>query len=60
MKIRNKVIIVTGGSGLIGCEIVKYLLSENAITINADINIVTDIEKGLVNCDITSEKSIKQ
>ena len=59
MKLKNKVIIVTGGSGLIGREIVKYLLNEGAIAINAEINIETDIEKNLVNCDITSEASIK-
>lgn len=59
MKLKDKVIIVTGGSGLIGCEIVKYLLLEEAIAINAEINVETDIEKGFVNCDITSETSIE-
>jgi len=58
MKLKDKIIIVTGGSGLIGCEIVKYLLSEEAIAINADIDVEMDIEKGLVYCDITSETSI--
>jgi len=58
MKLKDKVIIVTGGSGLIGCEIIKYLLLEGAIAINAEINVETNIEKGFVNCDITSEKSI--
>ena len=59
MRLKDKVIIVTGGSGLIGCEIVKYLFIENAIAVNAEINIETNIEKGLVNCDITSEISIE-
>ena len=59
MKLKDKVIIVTGGSGLIGREIVKYLVSENAIPINAEIEVNTDIENGLVNCDITSEVSIE-
>jgi len=58
MKIIDKVIVVTGGSGLIGREIIKNLLLDGAIAINADINCETDIEKGLVNCDITSEISI--
>ena len=58
MKLKDKVIIVTGGSGLIGREIVKYLLPEGAIAINAEVGVATDIEKGIVNCDITSEASI--
>jgi len=59
MKLKDKVIIVTGGSGLLGCEIIKYLLLEGAIPINADNNIETDIEIGNINCDITSETSIE-
>jgi NAD(P)-dependent dehydrogenase (short-subunit alcohol dehydrogenase family) len=59
MKLKDKIIIVTGGSGLIGQEIIKYLLLEKAIAINAEINVDTDIEKGLVNCDITSDSSIE-
>ena len=59
MNLKNKVIIVTGGSGLIGREIVKYLLAEGATPINAEITVDTDIEKDLVNCDVTSETSIQ-
>jgi len=59
MQLNYKIIIVTGGSGLIGREIVKYLLSKGAIAINAEISVDTDIEKGLVHCDITSETSIE-
>ena len=59
MKLKDKVIIVTGGSGLIGREIIKYLSSENAITVNVDMNVETDIKNGLAHCDITSETSIK-
>jgi len=59
MKLKDKVVIVTGGSGLIGREIIKYLLSEKAIAINAEINVETNIDNGLINCDITSETSIE-
>ena len=59
MRLKDKVIIVTGGSGLIGGEIVKHLLKESAIPINADINIETNIDNGIINCDITSEDSIE-
>jgi NAD(P)-dependent dehydrogenase (short-subunit alcohol dehydrogenase family) len=54
----DKVIIVTGGSGLLGREIIKDLESKGAIAINADINVFTDFEKHTTNVDITSEESI--
>jgi NAD(P)-dependent dehydrogenase (short-subunit alcohol dehydrogenase family) len=54
----DKTIIVTGGSGLLGREIVKNLESKGAIAINADINVVTDLKNNTINIDITSEKSI--
>ena len=60
MKLEGKIIIVTGGSGLIGREIIKYLLAEKAIAVNAEINIPTDINNGQVYCDVTSETSIMQ
>ena len=58
MNMKNKVIIVTGGSGLIGREIVNYLSAKGAIVINAEITVQTDIKKGHVYCDITSETSV--
>ncbi|WP_446787823.1 SDR family oxidoreductase [Macellibacteroides fermentans] len=60
MKLKNKVIIVTGGSGLIGHYIVENLKENGAITINAEISVKTDLKKGDVNCDITSEKSVDE
>ena len=59
MELKGKVIIVTGGSGLIGREIVKYLHAKEANVISADINIETALDKDFVQCDITSEESIK-
>lgn len=57
-SLRDKIIIVTGGSGLLGREIVKNLESRGAIAINADINVVTDLKNNILNVDITSEYSI--
>ncbi len=57
-KLRNKIIIVTGGSGLLGKEIIKDLEAKGAIAINADINVATDFLKNTVTVDITSEESI--
>lgn len=58
-SLKDKVIIVTGGSGLLGKEIVKNLKSWGAIAINADINVETDLASGLLNVDITSEDSVE-
>ena len=57
-NLKNKVIIVTGGSGLLGQEIVVNLRNKGAIAINADINVSTDLKNFKLKFDITSEKSI--
>lgn len=59
MKIENKVIIVTGGSGLIGREIVKYLKDAGAIAINVEISVETSFGNKEVYCDVTSEDSVE-
>ncbi len=57
--LKDKVVIVTGGNGLIGQAIVKDLYSHNAIVINAEINVTTNLDKGIINCDITDKVSVK-
>jgi NAD(P)-dependent dehydrogenase (short-subunit alcohol dehydrogenase family) len=57
-RLKNKIIIVTGGSGLLGKEILKDLKDKGAIAINADINVETDFGNNTLNIDITSEESI--
>ena len=59
MILKDKVIIITGGSGLIGREIVKDVASKGGIAINADINIETDLDKGHLYVDISDEQSIQ-
>ncbi len=56
----DKVIVVTGGHGLIGKSIVKRIKEESGIAINAEINVVTDLDRGIINCDITNENSVKE
>lgn len=59
-KLKDKVIIVTGGSGLLGTNFLQKLRSEGAIGINADIS-EKDGEGGdFVFCDITSQESIDE
>ena len=57
-NLKNKVIIVTGGNGLLGKEIVSNALREGAICINVDINHKTTSDYLKINCDITKPESI--
>jgi NAD(P)-dependent dehydrogenase (short-subunit alcohol dehydrogenase family) len=57
-NLENKVIIVTGGGGLLGSSFVSELKKHGGIVINADINLDTDIENGKVACDINDEDSV--
>ena len=58
MILKDKVIIVTGGSGLLGAEFIRELKEEGAITINGDINIKTNLAKGECELDVTNSQSI--
>jgi len=53
-RLEDKVIIVTGGSGLIGQHILSHLRENGAIVINAEINVPTDWKAGNYQCDVTS------
>ena len=54
----NKVIIVIGGGGLIGREIVKDVVKKGAIVVNCDIAFETDWEKSTYHLDVTSTEAI--
>lgn len=56
--LKNKVIVVTGGNGLIGSCIVKELKQYGAIVINADISNKSDLDNGLIFCDVTDTDSV--
>jgi NAD(P)-dependent dehydrogenase (short-subunit alcohol dehydrogenase family) len=56
--VKEKVIIVTGGSGLLGMEMVKDLNKKGAYVINFDINKESDVRNGFVKCDITDAQSV--
>jgi NAD(P)-dependent dehydrogenase (short-subunit alcohol dehydrogenase family) len=59
-RLKNKIIIVTGGNGLIGKYIVANLEENGATVINVDINIETDWVKGNYNCDVTDWLSVEK
>ncbi len=59
--LKDKVIIVTGGNGLLGQEFIKEIISNNGIAIVADIekkNVEVNEKKDFFNLDITSKNSI--
>jgi len=58
-NLEKKIIVITGGSGLLGKSVIKELINEKAIFINADINQVDDIENGVLFCDVTDIVSVK-
>jgi NAD(P)-dependent dehydrogenase (short-subunit alcohol dehydrogenase family) len=55
---KDKIIIITGGSGLLGSEMVNHLKNKEAIALNLDVNVTDDFNKGTVYCDITNDESI--
>lgn len=57
-RLKNRVIIVTGGCGLLGKAIVDRLTLEGAICINFEINVKTNDDLSHVYCDITDSQSI--
>jgi len=58
--LKNKVIVVTGGSGLLGDSVLKDLLTKGAIAINADIHCLDNLEAGIIKCDVSNENSVRQ
>jgi NAD(P)-dependent dehydrogenase (short-subunit alcohol dehydrogenase family) len=59
-RLRDKTIIVTGGSGLLGKAIVEQLSNDGARVINFEVKESTDLSKGLVQCDVTKPEAIAQ
>jgi len=60
-KLKNKIIIVTGGSGLIGLATLKHISKEGAIVINADIKPHPKKVKAVFyKMDVTKIKSIQK
>ncbi len=59
MILKNKVIIVTGGSGLIGKAIVSDIQKKKGIVVNVDLLVENDLQKGTLKADVTNDESIK-
>ncbi|MBR1575692.1 MAG: SDR family oxidoreductase [Bacteroidales bacterium] len=58
LGIKDKTIIVTGGCGLIGREIVRELHEAGARVLNADLTLETDPDAGTFHLDLSDNASI--
>lgn len=58
-KLTNKVIVVTGGSGLLGSAFIKAIETEGGIAINADIDCSTDVAARKYYCNINSADTVE-
>ena len=59
MRLKEKIIVVTGGSGLLGKEITTYLEGQGAQVVVGDITVDTS-RKNQHHLDITSEDSVRE
>jgi NAD(P)-dependent dehydrogenase (short-subunit alcohol dehydrogenase family) len=57
-RLKDKIIIVTGGNGLLGKAIVRSIKDEGAFCINFDINHKTNDDLSNLECDVTDKVSI--
>lgn len=58
MQLKDKIVLVSGGSGLLGREMLKLLRSRGATAINLDIDLETNLDEFNVHCDITKEEDL--
>ena len=57
-SLKDKIIIVTGGNGLLGKEIISKITIAGGFCVNVDINHETSEDLSLIKCDITDIKSV--
>lgn len=57
-RLKDKVIVVTGGSGLLGKAIILRLQAEGAICVNFEVNQKTTADLSIVECDITNKEVV--
>jgi NAD(P)-dependent dehydrogenase (short-subunit alcohol dehydrogenase family) len=60
INLSNKIIVVTGGNGLLGKSIIRDIKKAGGIAINIDINLKTNFKTNTFNCDITNPKKIER
>lgn len=60
MILKDKIIIVTGGSGLIGRAIIADILKKGGVPVNIDVQVTTDLANGTLQADLTNDASVKE
>jgi NAD(P)-dependent dehydrogenase (short-subunit alcohol dehydrogenase family) len=60
MRLKDKVIVLTGGSGLIGRALIEKIRQEGAMCVNVDLATETNEEFTEVKCDVTDALSIER
>ena len=58
MNLQDKIIIVTGGLGLLGKQFISDIEKRGGVPINLDINNKNDLANGCLHFDINEDKSI--
>ncbi len=59
LLLQDKVVVVTGGSGLIGKAIISDICNKGGIAVNVDVSVETDLQKCTLKADITKDEEIK-
>ena len=57
-SLENKIIVITGGNGLLGYAMIRKIKSDGGFSINLDINHKTSEDLSNIECDITNQNSI--
>lgn len=60
MENKPKVVVVTGGSGLLGKAMIMDLQQKGHTVINFDVNVENDLSKGTFQCDVTNDTSVRE
>jgi len=59
-SLKNKIIVVTGGNGLLGKEIISKILLAGGFCINVDISHETSADLSTLKCDITNPTEVEE
>ena len=57
---KDKIMVVTGGSGLLGAAMIKDLKRKGATVFNLEINQLDNLNEDVIECDVTNEISIQR
>lgn len=58
-SLADKIVVITGGSGLLGRALLRHVRHEGGIAVNADLSPAGADDEGFVRCDITDEDAVR-